>query len=112
MQRLLAAKRDLRLAAELKRLDRFEALILDDLGYVQQDREEMEVLFTLAAKGSGRVRYRRGTLRWLGSGPVRYRRAVFSLIPARMAAVESGVPVPSSIISLLTCRSVTIRPPW
>jgi DNA replication protein DnaC len=31
VQRLLAAKRDLRLAAELKRLDRFEALILDDV---------------------------------------------------------------------------------
>lgn len=42
---------------------------------------------------------------------IRHRRAVFSLIPARMAAVESGVPVPSSIVSLLTCRSVTIRPP-
>ena len=50
MQRLLAAKRDLRLAAELKRLDRFDALILDDLGYVEQSREEMEVLFTLIAE--------------------------------------------------------------
>lgn len=50
VQRLLAAKRDLRLAAELKRLDRFEVLILDDLGYVQQSREEMEVLFTLLAE--------------------------------------------------------------
>jgi DNA replication protein DnaC len=50
VQRLLAAKRDLRLAAELKRLDRFDALLLDDLGYVQQDRDEMEVLFTLLAE--------------------------------------------------------------
>ena len=50
VQRLLAAKRDLRLAAELKRLDRFEAILLDDIGYVQQDREEMEVLFTLLAE--------------------------------------------------------------
>jgi DNA replication protein DnaC len=50
VQRLLAAKHDLRLAAELKRLARFEALILDDLGYVQQDRDEMEVLFTLLAE--------------------------------------------------------------
>ena len=50
VQRLLAAKRDLRLSAELKRLDRFEALILDDIGYVQQSREEMEVLFTLLAE--------------------------------------------------------------
>ncbi len=30
--------------------DRFELLILDDIGYVQQDREEMEVLFTLLAE--------------------------------------------------------------
>lgn len=50
VQRLLAAKRDLRLAAELKRLDRFEAIILDDIGYVQQSREEMDVLFTLIAE--------------------------------------------------------------
>ena len=39
---LLAAKRDLRLANELKKLDRYDVLILDDLGYVQQSREEME----------------------------------------------------------------------
>jgi DNA replication protein DnaC len=50
VQRLLAAKRDLRLAQELRKLDRFEALILDDIGYVQQSRDEMEVLFTLLAE--------------------------------------------------------------
>jgi DNA replication protein DnaC len=46
---LLRAKRDLDLERALQRLDRFEVLILDDLGYVQQSREEMEVLFTLLA---------------------------------------------------------------
>jgi len=46
VQQLLAAKRDLVLKEELRRLDRFDAVILDDLGYVQQDRDEMEVLFT------------------------------------------------------------------
>lgn len=54
---LLAAKRDLRLPQELKKLDRFEVLILDDIGYVQQSREEMEVLFTLLAE-----RYERRSL--------------------------------------------------
>ena len=34
----------------LKKLDRFDAIILDDLGYVQQSREEMEVLFTFLAE--------------------------------------------------------------
>lgn len=49
VQRLLRAKSDLSLERGLKRLDRFEALVIDDLGYVQQSREEMEVLFTLLA---------------------------------------------------------------
>ena len=50
VQRLLAAKRDLRLPQALSKLDRFECLILDDIGYVQHDRDEMEVLFTLLAE--------------------------------------------------------------
>jgi DNA replication protein DnaC len=49
VQRLLQAKQDLVLEKELKRLDKYEALIIDDIGYVQQTREEMEVLFTLLA---------------------------------------------------------------
>jgi DNA replication protein DnaC len=47
---LLRAKRDLLLEQELRRLDCFEVLILDDIGYVQQSRDEMEVLFTLLAE--------------------------------------------------------------
>ena len=50
VQRLLVAKRDLCLEAELRRLDRFDVIVLDDIGYVQQNREEMEVLFTLLAE--------------------------------------------------------------
>jgi DNA replication protein DnaC len=50
VEKMLVAKRDLRLTKELKRLDRFACLILDDIGYVQQDREEMEVLFTLLSE--------------------------------------------------------------
>ena len=47
VQKLLLAKRDLNLARVLKKLSRYEAIIIDDLGYVQQSREEMEVFFTL-----------------------------------------------------------------
>ena len=47
---LLRAKRDLLLEQELRRLDCFEVLILDDIGSVQQSRDEMEVLFTLLAE--------------------------------------------------------------
>jgi DNA replication protein DnaC len=50
VQRLLAAKRDLRLEKELAALDRYDAVILDDIGYVQQSREEMEILFTFLAE--------------------------------------------------------------
>src|SRR6266853_3214625 len=57
VQDLLAAKRDLTLKALLKRLAGWEALVIDDLGYVQQSREEMEVLFTLLAD-----RYERGSV--------------------------------------------------
>ena len=57
MQDLLAAKRDLRLSREIKRLGRYEGLIIDDLGYIQQTRDDMEVIFTLLAE-----RYERGSV--------------------------------------------------
>ena len=57
VQDLLVAKRDLKLSRFIKRLASFEGLIIDDLGYVQQSREEMEVLFTLLAE-----RYERGSV--------------------------------------------------
>jgi len=57
VQELLRAKRDLRMERWIKKLSKFEALIIDDLGYVQQSREEMEVLFTLLSE-----RYERGSV--------------------------------------------------
>src|SRR6202165_623040 len=50
VQRLLEAKKRFELETLLKKLDGFEAIILDDLGYMQQSREEMEVLFTFFAE--------------------------------------------------------------
>jgi DNA replication protein DnaC len=50
VQELLAAKRDLMLPQKLRRLDTFELLIVDDIGYVKQAPEEAEVLFTLIAE--------------------------------------------------------------
>ena len=57
VQELLAAKRDLALPRALARLDAFDLLVLDDIGYVQQSAEEVEVLFTLMAE-----RYERRSL--------------------------------------------------
>jgi len=50
VQKLMAAKKDLMLEKELRRLDAFSVLVIDDIGYIQQDRDEMEVLFTLLAE--------------------------------------------------------------
>ncbi len=57
VEQLLVAKRDLEIEKQLKKLDKFDIIILDDIGYVQQGREEMEVLFTFLSE-----RYERRSL--------------------------------------------------
>lgn len=47
---LLAAKRDLKLPQAITKLQRFDAVLIDDIGYVQQSRDEMEVLFHFLAE--------------------------------------------------------------
>jgi DNA replication protein DnaC len=49
VQELLIAKRELKLARILKQISKYDALIIDDIGYVQQNRDEMEVFFILLA---------------------------------------------------------------
>jgi DNA replication protein DnaC len=57
VQKLQAARRDLTLPATLARLDKFDCLILDDLGYVRKDGAETSVLFEFIAE-----RYERRSL--------------------------------------------------
>jgi DNA replication protein DnaC len=57
VQDLLIAKRELEITKKLKKISKFDAVIIDDIGYVQQSREEMEVLFTFLAD-----RYEQGSL--------------------------------------------------
>ena len=57
VQDLLIAKRDLEMTKLLKKLSRYDTVIIDDIGYVQQSRQEMEVLFTFLAD-----RYESGSL--------------------------------------------------
>jgi DNA replication protein DnaC len=57
VQQLLIAKQDLKLAQFFRKLNKFEAVLIDDIGYVQQNREEMEVLFTFLAE-----RYEQGSV--------------------------------------------------
>lgn len=83
VQSLLAAKRDLRLQKAIKQLSRFEGLILDDLGYVQHSREEMEVLFTLLAE-----RYERGSVLLTSNQPFSQWEQIFKDAMTTAAAID------------------------
>jgi DNA replication protein DnaC len=83
VQELLAAKRDLKLERFLKKLAGFVALVIDDLGYVQQSREEMEVLFTLLAE-----RYERGSVLLTSNLPFSQWTAIFKDPMTTAAAID------------------------
>ena len=96
VQELLMAKRELRLARLLKRLAKFRPLILDDIGYVQQDREEMEVLFTLLAE-----RYERGSIILTSNLPFSKWEKIFKDPMTTAAAIDRLVHTASSWSSTL-----------
>jgi DNA replication protein DnaC len=83
VQELLLAKRDLRLSRFLKHLAGYGVLILDDLGYVQQSREEMEVLFTLLAE-----RYERGSVMITSNLPFSQWETIFKDPMTTAAAID------------------------
>ena len=83
VQELLVAKRDLILSRLLKRWDKYHALILDDIGYVQHTREEMEVLFTLLAH-----RYERGSVMITSNLPFSQWEAIFHDPMTTAAAID------------------------
>jgi DNA replication protein DnaC len=110
VQELLAAKRDLRLAKVVKRLAGFEALILDDLGYVQQTREEMEVLFTLLAE-----RYERGSVLLTSNLPFSQWNQIFKDPMTTAAAIDRlvhhSVIVEVNVASYRLETAKSARPP-
>ena len=83
VQELLLAKRELKLPRMIKKLSRYQALILDDLGYVQQSREEMEVLFTLLAE-----RYERGSVLITSNLPFSKWESIFKDAMTTAAAID------------------------
>jgi DNA replication protein DnaC len=83
VQELLAAKRDLKLPRLLKQMAGYEALIVDDLGYVQQAREEMEVLFLLLAE-----RYERGSVLLSSNLPFSGWESIFKDAMTTAAAID------------------------
>ena len=83
VQELLIAKRDLLLPKKLKKLLKFDAIIIDDIGYVQQSREEMEVLFTLLAD-----RYERGSVMLTSNLPFSKWESIFKDPMVTAAAID------------------------
>lgn len=83
VQELLVAKRDLKLSRAIKRLARYEGLIIDEMGYVQQSREEMEVLFTLPAE-----RYERGSVLLTSNMPFSKWEGIFKDPMTTAAAID------------------------
>jgi DNA replication protein DnaC len=83
VQDLLAAKRDLKLRGFLRKISRYEVLILDDIGYVQYSRDEMEVLFALLAE-----RYERGSVMLTSSLPFSGWEAIFKDPMTTAAAID------------------------
>lgn len=83
IQELLVAKRDLKLPKMLKRLLKFDGIIIDDIGYVQQNREEMEVFFTLISE-----RYERGSLMISSNLPFSKWETIFKSPMVTVAAID------------------------
>jgi DNA replication protein DnaC len=83
VQELLRVKGAHQLDRHIKKLGRFDALILDDIGYVQQSREEMEVLFTLLA-----ALYERGSVMITSNLPFSKWEAIFKDPMTTAAAID------------------------
>ncbi len=102
VQELLRAKRDLALDKALKKLSRYELLIIDDIGYVQQNRAEMEVLFSLLA-----YRYERGSLMITSNLPFSQLESIFKDPMTTAAAIDRLVH--HSVILELNLKSYRIE---
>ena len=83
VQKLQAARRDLRLPAELGKLDRYDLLILDDLSYVRRDQAETSVLFELIAE-----RYERKSIAITANQPFSAWDQIFPDASMTLAAVD------------------------
>jgi DNA replication protein DnaC len=83
IEQMLRDKKELKLDQRIKKLARYDAIILDDIGYVQQSRGEMEVLFTLLAQ-----RYERGSVMITSNLPFSKWEAIFKDPMTTAAAID------------------------
>lgn len=83
VQQMLISKRDLKLPRLLKQLAKYDALVLDDIGYIQQNRQEMEILFTLLAD-----RYERASIMLTSNLPFSKWESIFKDPMTTAAAID------------------------
>ena len=102
VQELLRAKQELKLDRHIKRLAKHDVIIIDDIGYVQHDREEMEVLFTLLAE-----RYERGSILLTSNLPFSKWERIFKDPMTTAAAIDRLVH--HSIILELNIQSYRVQ---
>jgi len=98
VQRLLVAKSELRIEGFLRKLDRYDVILIDDIGYVQQSREEMEILFTFLSE-----RYERRSLMITSNLMFSEWDAIFKNPMTTVAAIDRLVH--HSIVLELNCES-------
>lgn len=102
VQDLLIAKQSLKFSRVIKRLSKYDAIIIDDIGYVQQSREEMEVLFTLLAE-----RYERGSIMITSNLPFSKWETIFKDPMTTAAAIDRLVH--HSVILELNIKSYRVE---
>ena len=102
VQNLLIAKQNLKLSRMIKRLSKHDAIIIDDIGYVQHSREEMEVLFTLLAE-----RYERGSIMITSNLPFSKWEVIFKDPMTTAAAIDRLVH--HSVILELNIKSYRVE---
>jgi DNA replication protein DnaC len=83
VEEMLRAKQEMRLDRFLKKLSNYHAVIIDDIGYVQHNREEMEVLFTLLS-----YRYERGSVMLTSNLPFSQWEKIFKDPMTTAAAID------------------------
>ena len=92
----------LRPSQALKKFSKYEVLIIDDIGYVQQNRAEMEVLFSLLA-----YRYERGSVMITSNLPFSQWESIFKDPMTTAAAIDRLVH--HSVILELNLKSYRIE---
>lgn len=83
VQILQAARRECKLPNELGKLDKYEVIILDDIGYVRKDEGETHVLFELIAQ-----RYESGSIIVTSNQPFSEWDSIFTTNSMTVAAID------------------------